>query len=276
MAQPSMFMTMRPSASLSCMRILALFLLAALCARADVLIVNATGIDPGFTTQEPVHVYHTIGVLTLKAPGTYTAPSWRFEGELRLGAPGNYTVVAATGSITFTRTSSISGLGAASAVPVRLTFAHAGEFVMGVGRIDTTVAVTQGPLPVIESPPLVNISTRVTLEAGQTHTAGFVVGGKVPRRILVRAIGPTLRNFGVTNPLATPTVTVSNNFVPLRANSGWGGDPLLSDTFAFVGAFPLSADSRDAATVVTLNPGSYTVQVGGGSGEVLLEIYFVD
>lgn len=258
------------------MRFLALFVLAVVSAPAQSLVVSATGFDPGYTSREHVVVYHTIGALTLKAPGTYTALSWTFDGELHLGAPGNYTIVASTGSITFSRTASIRGLRTESAVPVRLTFAHAGDFRMGATSIDQTVVLTQGAMPVIESPPLVNISTRVTLDIGQTHTSGFVVGGKVPRRVLVRAIGPTLRSFGVATALATPVVAVLHNQFPLRTNSGWGGDPLLEETFAVVGAFPLPADSRDAAMVVQLNPGSYTVQVGGGAGEVLLEIYHVE
>lgn len=42
------------------------------------------------------------------------------------------------------------------------------------------------------------------------------------------------------------------------------------------GAFALPAASRDAALVLRLNPGSYTAQVVGGAGEVLVEVYFID
>jgi hypothetical protein len=43
-----------------------------------------------------------------------------------------------------------------------------------------------------------------------------------------------------------------------------------------VGAFLLPNGSRDAATFLRLDPGAYTVEVNGGAGEVLLEIYYVD
>lgn len=257
------------------MRLLLLLCLAALTGRAQMNVYDNTVIEPGFSSRDPV-VVHLHGTLTLKAPGTYTASQWDFSGQLRMTVPGNYTVIASTGSITFNRTSIIRGLGSVTAVPIRLAFAHAGEFILGVGDFDPTVALTQGSLPVVTAPPLVNLSTRVSLGAGQTHVSGFVIGGSTQRRVLIRAIGPGLRNFGVPNPLATPVVTVLNNQVSLRTNSGWGGDPFLADLFTVVGAFPLPADSRDAAMVLYLNPGSYTVQLGGGAGEVLLEIYHAD
>lgn len=258
------------------MKHLALLLVAVLSARAETLIVEPTELEPGYVGREAVQVYVSIGVLTLKAPGTYTAPSWTINGELRLGEPGNYTLVASAGSIVFNRQGTVRGTDGLGAVPYRLTFAHSGDFRMDADRIDPTISITQGALPVIEPPPLVNISTRVTLASGQTHTSGFVVGGKVMRRILLRAIGPTLGSFGVANALPTPVVTVYNNQTPLFSNSGWAGNTTLAAIFPRVGAFALPSNSRDAAMTVDLNPGSYTVQVGGGSGEVLLEIYYVD
>ncbi len=267
--------------------LLLLFTLSALVSHAQVnlpVISAVTFVPSGDTialapgnTQGAAVTVGILGVLVLAAPGTYTASSWDIHGELRLATPGNYTVIASTGSIAFNRTSSIKRGDASSSAPYGLTMRHAGEFSFDISTMDPSIFITQGSPPVLEAPPLVNISTRVRLAAGQTHLAGFVVGGKLQRRVLVRAIGPTLSTFGVANPLATPVVTVvhSNQFV-MRTNSGWGGDEMLADTFKLVGAFPLPANSRDAATIATLNPGAYTVQVGGGAGEVLLEIYYVD
>ena len=89
------------------------------------------------------------------------------------------------------------------------------------GAVASNVTVLQGPAPAPrESPPLVNISTRATLSAGQTLTSGFVVGGTVRRRVLVRAIGPSLTSFGVTNPLPTPTLTVFSGATQIAVNAG--------------------------------------------------------
>jgi 7-keto-8-aminopelargonate synthetase-like enzyme len=64
--------------------------------------------------------------------------------------------------------------------------------------------------------------------------------------------------------------------VKITENDNWAAT--LSATFSAVGAFALGADSRDAALLTTLAPGSYTVQVrgaDGGTGEALIELYEV-
>jgi hypothetical protein len=251
------------------------FLAAVATARATTFVPagETMPIDPGFVDNGPLTI-SVAGVLLLTAPGTYTASNWTVSGELRLGAPGNYTVIASTGAIIFNRTAgAIKRSSTTSSAPIGLTFRHAGDFSLDITDFDPSISVTQGSPPVFEAPPLVNLSTRIRLAAGQTHISGFVVGGRLQRRVLVRAIGPTLSTFGVANPLATPVVTVFSNQQVMRTNSGWSD---LEDIFALVGAFPLPFASRDAALLASLNPGAYTVQVGGGTGEVLLEIYYLD
>jgi hypothetical protein len=139
-----------------------------------------------------------------------------------------------------------------------------------------TGTVTLAPVPQ-PGPPLVNISTRAALGAGQVLNPGFVVGGAVPRRVLIRAIGPTLSRFGVTGVMANPSLSVFRGTTEIAANNDWGGTNVLVAAFAQVAAFALPLDSLDAALVLTLAPGSYTAQVRGtGAGEVIVEVYFVD
>jgi hypothetical protein len=109
--------------------------------------------------------------------------------------------------------------------------------------------------------------------------AGFVITGNTPETVLIRGIGPTLGQFGVSGALATPQLVLydSNNDA-LQSNGGWGGSQVLAQTFAQVGAFPLNADSADAAILVTLPPGAYTAEVTGVNGAMgvgLAEIYEV-
>ena len=127
---------------------------------------------------------------------------------------------------------------------------------------------------------LVNVSTRAKVGAGENALfAGFVLAGNGPRTVLIRAIGPTLGAFGVSNVLNDPRLDVfqTGSTVAMASNDNWGGTAALSNAFRAVGAFALPAtDSRDAALVITLQPGSYSAQVsgvGGLTGEVLLEIY---
>ena len=127
---------------------------------------------------------------------------------------------------------------------------------------------------------LVNVSARTRVGQGENALfAGFVISGNVPRTMLIRAIGPTLTAFGLSGVLQDPRLDVfrSGETTALASNDNWGGAGPLVNAFTTVAAFPLpSAASRDAALLVTLNPGAYSAQisgVGGTSGEALLEIY---
>jgi hypothetical protein len=78
--------------------------------------------------------------------------------------------------------------------------------------------------------------------------------------------------------LADPQFEVfaSGNTTAVARNNDW--DASLAPTFTAVGAFNLTAGSRDAALVTPLAPGAYTVQVSGvnnSTGEALVEIYEV-
>src|SRR5690606_25246043 len=110
-------------------------------------------------------------------------------------------------------------------------------------------------------------------------TPGFVINGSGSKRVLIRVIGPTLASFGVTGTMTDPKLEVLplNQSIVIAENDNWGGATELQNAFAASGAFSLSsAGSKDAAIVVTLAPGGYTVRVSGadgGTGEVLVEAY---
>ena len=102
--------------------------------------------------------------------------------------------------------------------------------------------------------------------------------GAGAKQVLIRAVGPTLAAFGVTGFLADPTVRVLDaKGASVGVNDNWTA--ALSSTFTQVGAFPLTAGSRDAALLVTVPAGAtYTIQVSGvnnGTGEALVEVYEV-
>ncbi|MBI5694091.1 MAG: hypothetical protein HZC55_28785 [Verrucomicrobia bacterium] len=122
---------------------------------------------------------------------------------------------------------------------------------------------------------LVNLATRALVGgAAGTPIAGFVVGGTGAKRVLVRAVGPGLAQFGLTGVLADPSVAVlTSGGATVAANDTWSGAD--APTFAGVGAFALPSGSRDAAVVAALAAGPYTTPIGagGGSGLALLEVY---
>lgn len=138
--------------------------------------------------------------------------------------------------------------------------------------------VTTGGAFTTTTPRLVNVSARaVSGTGGDVLIAGFVVAGSGTKRVLIRAIGPTLRDFGVTGVLADPKLELMGaSGAKLQENDNWGGGSGLIAAFSSVGAFALNAASLDAAVLATLGPGSYTAQVsgvGGGTGVALVEIY---
>ncbi|MBL9189760.1 MAG: hypothetical protein JNK23_19925 [Opitutaceae bacterium] len=129
---------------------------------------------------------------------------------------------------------------------------------------------------------ITNISTRGQVGAGEPLIAGFVITGDLRKRVLIRAVGPTLANFGLTGLLADPRIDVISGTTIVASNNDWT-DPSVNAQVAAVtptvGGFPLNAGSKDAAIVLQLAPGAYTVQiagVGAGSGTVLVEIYDAD
>ncbi len=105
-----------------------------------------------------------------------------------------------------------------------------------------------------------------------------MVGGTVSRRVLIRAVGPTLGTaFNVPGAMADPSLSVFRGQTVLASNNDWGGSAALLAASASVGAFALPVASLDAALLLTLAPGNYTAQVRGtGAGEVIVEVYFVD
>jgi hypothetical protein len=111
--------------------------------------------------------------------------------------------------------------------------------------------------------------------AGRTIDAVIVSSGDGQKPYLVRAAGPALGAFNVPGTLADPLLTVFNaSNAVIATNDNW--DASLTATFNSVGAFAFPSGSRDAALVLTLGAGSYSIQVsgvGGTSGVALAEIY---
>ena len=127
-----------------------------------------------------------------------------------------------------------------------------------------------------------NISMLARVTGGDDAlTSGFVISGQTPRRVLVRAIGPSLAGFGLADPLELPQLTVFKGGRVIGSSEGWGKDEdtikVLTEAFDRAGAFRLQdGASRDAAIILTLQPGPYTMQVKSAdrqAGAALLEVY---
>lgn len=125
-------------------------------------------------------------------------------------------------------------------------------------------------------PELANISTRGFVDTGsKVMIAGFIVasssGGS--SQVVLRALGPSLGDFGIANPLADPVLDLYDaDGTLIASNDNW-----KSDQENEIGATGLSPmDDAEAAIVITLAPGAYTaIQSGrnGGTGVGLVEVY---
>lgn len=129
---------------------------------------------------------------------------------------------------------------------------------------------------------LTNLSARTEVGTGdQVLIAGFVLSGPGEKTLLIRAVGPTLADFGLPagSLLVNPQLDVRRESELIASNGDWTGGEELKTAFQTVGAFALpDAASLDSALVVTLPAGVYTATVSGvenGTGVVLVEIYEV-
>lgn len=132
--------------------------------------------------------------------------------------------------------------------------------------------------PAAPTPPpeafLSNLSMRTWLSADRPElTIGFVVRSSEAKPLVLRAVGPALRAFGITDAAADTRLELfDNGALKIAENDNWlAGD---ADAFAAVGAFPLPTGSADAALSTSLPPGPATALLRApGGGTVLAEVY---
>lgn len=121
-----------------------------------------------------------------------------------------------------------------------------------------------------------NISTRVQVQTGEgAMIGGFIITGTAPKKVILRAIGPSLGQAGVAGALSDPTLQLNGAGGAISSNDDWKSTQ-QSDIQAS-GVPP--TDQRESAIVATLLPGNYTGIVQGKSGATgvgLVEIYDLD
>ncbi|MBL9195000.1 MAG: hypothetical protein JNJ82_21770 [Opitutaceae bacterium] len=217
-------------------------------------------------------------------------------GDVYVADTGNHVIrrVSAAGVVTTLAGLSgtiggVDGLGteARFQFPSGVTIDRAGRIVVADNG---NSAVRRGTLQVVaptESARLLNLSTRgLCLTGADVLIPGFVIGGTANKRVLVRAIGPRLADFGVSGTLADPVISVkqlvAGGSIDIASNDNWGtgnSPGELAAVGATVGAFPLVQGSSDAAALLNLPPGGYTVVASGvrdGTGVALVELYELD
>lgn len=128
---------------------------------------------------------------------------------------------------------------------------------------------------------LANISCRTVAGSGdRALIAGFVVQGSHEKTVLVRAAGPALAAFGVSGVIPDPQLVVRDSTgATVATNDNWSSAAdaeEIARASSQIGAFPFQSSGLDAACLVNLRPGNYTVEVSGregASGVALVETY---
>ena len=134
-----------------------------------------------------------------------------------------------------------------------------------------SATATPSPTPGAQA---VNLSTRMRVQTGDNvGIGGFISTGSAPKRVLVRAIGPSLTQFGVPNALADPVLELHGpgTFATIT-NDDWR--QTQEAEIQATGIPP--ANNLESAIVATLAPGAYTAIVKGNgntSGVGLVEVY---
>ena len=123
---------------------------------------------------------------------------------------------------------------------------------------------------------LANISTRGFVNTGQGQLiGGFIIRGG-PKMVLIRALGPSLAQFGVNPVLADPQLKVFQNTTLIRQNDNWQSAANANEVTATTLA---PTNAKEAAILIRLEPGNYTTVVDGadnGTGIALVEVFEAD
>ena len=215
-----------------------------------------------FTTQPAAQTVASGSTVVFSAAATdATTYQWRRAGAAVLGAT-TATLVLSNATAADAGAYSVVASGAAGAA------------------LSNSAALSVVPATA-DTGRLINLAIRTSAGTGaQTLIVGFATGGAGTagsKPLLLRGVGPSLTQFGLTGVLADPVMTVFQGTTTIATNDDWAGDAQVLARATQVGAFTFSsAASLDAALASSPASGSYTVQILGknnGAGLALAEIY---
>jgi glucose/arabinose dehydrogenase len=148
-----------------------------------------------------------------------------------------------------------------------------------IGPTGTTGRVLK-IIPAPTSPAFVNLATRMRVQTGDNVLiGGFILIGSAPKKVILRAIGPSLTVNGQPLPgrLSDPTLTLFDGAGnALATNDDWMASPQKQQ---IIDSNVPPTDPKESAIVATLQPGNYTAimsGVGSATGIGVVELYDLD
>lgn len=212
----------------------------------------------------------------------------RLEPEPLIGVVGStlaYQVKSTFDPTSWTAKTLPPGLEISNTGLISGTPTESGNYTTTITAERDTVSVSATFTFQIDGTRLKNISTRAFMRPQDyTLIGGFIIEGTAPKKVVVRVLGPSLGKYGLLVSSDPSFYVYDSKALVVANNDDWQS---FGDDGAAVLATGLAPEAPpEAAAVVTLDPGAYTV-VGSAkgasadfdptySGTVLLEVYDID
>ena len=223
-------------------------------------------------------------------PGTLANPTLELHNaNSTIATNDNWQATQIGGVIAMDQVAEIQSSGGAptdNAEPAIIATLQPGSYsaiVQGAGGTQGVATVELYDLTPNNGSTLANISTRGLVQSGDNVLIGGFIVTTQPVNVLIRATGPSLIPFGVSNALANPRLDLHDANGTLAANDDWQttetGGVISQDQAGYIQSTGLApGNSAESALIAELAPGNYTaiVQgVSGGTGIGLIEIYTI-
>jgi Domain of unknown function (DUF4394) len=201
-------------------------------------------------------------------------PIGTFVGDISVQPAGVTPSPTPIATATATSTPTVAPTATATATPESSPAATATATATAENSPTATATATATVTATASPAQVLNLSTRLRVETGDNSMiGGFIISGNMPKKVILRGVGPSLAAFGITDVLADPFLELRNSGGGLlQSNNNW------KDTQrAEIEASGLAPrDDRESAIIITLAPGSYTAVLtgsGGTAGVGLVEVY---
>jgi len=206
-----------------------------------------------------------------------------------IGSNDDWQTTILGGVITTNQVSEIQNSGHAptaaseSAIIANLQPGNYTAILRGVNNTTGVALVEVYDLNPAASSTLGNISTRSLVQTGENvMIGGFIVEGSGPKRVIIRAIGPELTQYGITNALANPRLELHNRTgAVIASNDNWqttilGGIITTNQVSDIQNSGHAPTAASESAIIANLQPGNYTAILRGvnnTTGVALVEVY---
>ena len=232
---------------------------------------SAGGTLGSFVNSQGSAAYPTAIAFTQITSTLGTGSTANLNATTSSGLAATYTSL--TPSVCTVSGSTVTGVSAGTCTVVANQAGNASYAAAQPVTMSFTVGTVSNPAR------LANISTRMQVLTGNdVMIAGFIIGGSANKTVVVRARGPSLIPFGISNALQNPTLRLvrSSDNANLAINDNWVDAPnaaqISSSGFA-------PSENLESAIMMTLAPGAYSAVVSGVSnstGVGIVEVFEVD